>query len=612
MRTFIQISGTLALALVSIPRLRAEDRFLTLLFGPNSPQTARQGARAVAAAARRWLNTPGSAVAVRSAGSLESQNLDSRMDPTRIAQILAESASAARDSDPATFLTSIDNAAQSTALHPGSRVLVAIANSPPLSSEAERALIHLIEYCRANAIRVIVLDIGETPQDESAMNRFARDTGGRFIREAKALEGSVAAALAVEPPAVAQQPGPAPQAPASGKTPFQIAVNTRFIRTSMKESLSVGSIGHLTDADSGEAVIPLVERAYDATESRAPLRGLLLVESPLGALKFDTDPNSGLYTARARMVAIVRNSAGRPVWTAQKDVNIRGPVRKLAARQKGSLLFMRGLTLPGGDTYTLEATIDDLLGAATGSVSKPLRTGVSAPGLRASDALLVRPFSGSADRFEADQVLNYEGDALSFMLDPVFRAGEPVNLQMYVVLYPDVGGASPDLGLEIIRDGRVVSRIPVKFTRPLRDVALEGKFGTLAGKGSMIYGGQPREFPYLASIKSPTLLPGNYAAVLSIGKAATSSPGPPISALLETASREPPPSAPHPTNQTWMCRRLKPPPSTQAAPPWTQTKGRGYGTRRRRTLPATRPASRTSGAFRRRTASPHRCARPSS
>ena len=49
------------------------------------------------------------------------------------------------------------------------------------------------------------------------------------------------------------------------------------------------------------------------------------------------------------------------------------------------------------------------------------------------------------------------GNALSPVLDPVYRADEPFDLQVLFVLYPDLYGAKPELSLEILRNGRVIA-----------------------------------------------------------------------------------------------------------------------------------------------------------
>ena len=439
-------------------------------------------------------------------------------------QSFADMAQQARDTDPQSFLTALDSAVQAAALHPGTRLVVAILNSPPWSTEAERTLDHLVDLCRTGGVRISVLDIAERSTDitNAALETLAKKTGGSWLRDAKALESSVEM---IAPPA-AQETGEleASAATTAATTPgdgmqFQIPVHTRFIRTSPTGTPTTGAGATLTGGTKDQAGVLMSERAHESNDATGPMRGLIMVESPLNALKFETDDNAGTFLAHARIVSKVLNEKGRAVWSGQKDVNIRGPLRRLEARRKGGLFFMREITLPGGERYTLEATVEDLLAGTSGTIRTPLRTGRGAPGLMASDALFVRPLSGATDRIEADQVFSYDGEALCPNLNPVFDAEEPINLQLYFVLYPDSYGSQPELSVELLRDGHVVGRMPIQFKNQVFDQSKDGKFGSIGGKGSSIVGGRAHEFPYLANIKGAKLGPGNYEAVVTIRQA---------------------------------------------------------------------------------------------
>ncbi len=510
---------------------------MTFLFGPGTPETARRGAHAAAEAARHWMQSPGAVVEVRRAGSADAQSVDPKMDQKELEQAFAEVAAQARETDPAAFLTALDAATQAAALHSGTRLLVAVLNSPPLSGEAERTLERLGDLCREKVVRAMVLDIAEGGRSVSsaAFENLAKRTGGMWLREAKALDGGVmmvAPATKAEPVAQAAaapaQPPSAAAASAPAKGPgrqFEIPVYTRFIRTSGTGSVSSGVFAHaLGNADSRG------RPAMVANIDSGPLKGLLLVEAPLNALKFETDDRGGTYQARTRVTATVRNSKGLAVWSGSKETSIRGPIRKLDTRQQGGLYFMRELTLLAGEQYMLEAKVEDLVAGSSGTIRTPLRTGGSAPGLMASDALAVRRFTGSADKFEADQVFSYEGEALAPVLHPVFNAGERINLRLFFVIYPDINGPQPDMNLELVRDGHAVTRAQIQFKNQVQgtDMAPSGAAGpgaadaTGGSKGpTPIPTARAREFPYLASVSGTKLAPGNYEAIVTIRQGAS-------------------------------------------------------------------------------------------
>ncbi|HLN02566.1 MAG TPA: hypothetical protein VK335_24975 [Bryobacteraceae bacterium] len=528
----------LLVAATFVPGLHAEQGVLTFVFGPNSQEAARQSARAAAATARHWVQTAGGVVELRRAGSPDVQRIAAGMDAKELQQAFSDAARAARDADPPSFLIALDAAAQAAALSPGARIVVAVLNSPPFSTEGERTLQHLAEICQSGGVRVLVVDVdeGAHTSPNAALKALTAKTGGAWVRQARALEPEVSVAAppdeSTAPSAPAALPQPAATAassapPEPGTTAkFQIPVHIRFIRTSGTGATSESIIDH--EADFGEtATLTLgngtvtggggsMEVSYEPNDANAPLQGLVTVESPLDSLKFDIDDNTSTYQARARLTATVRNSKGAVIWSNRRDINVHGSVRQLDARRQGSMFFMRAVTLPGQGPFTLEAKVEDLLGDTTGLIQTPLRVGRNAPGLVATDALVVRRFMGSADKFEADQVLSYEGEALSPVLNPVFRAEQPVNLQIYLRLYPDIHGAPLDLSMDVMNQGRVVAHVALPFKSGMADSAREGASSKLAGRAENMYGAQAKEFPYLVDLKGAKFPPGDYMGVISI------------------------------------------------------------------------------------------------
>jgi hypothetical protein len=236
------------------------------------------------------------------------------------------------------------------------------------------------------------------------------------------------------------------------------------------------------------------------------MTGLVLVECPIGALQFRTD--GGKFAVEARVTETVRNAAGKSVWEAKKDFTIKEPLKKQQARKDGNLYYMRALQLPGGQ-YTIEALVEDLVAGKSGKASETLRSSDSLPGFAVSDAMFVRPLNESADRFEADQILAYDGKALAPLLDPVFTADEPFVLRLYFIIYPDLGGAKPEISLEILRDGQTVGRSQLAFNDEIKNTA--GENGTLSGKSE-----QKHEFPYMTEIRDATFSAGQYEARVTI------------------------------------------------------------------------------------------------
>jgi hypothetical protein len=294
------------------------------------------------------------------------------------------------------------------------------------------------------------------------------------------------------------------------ETQTPIPVSARFIRFSMTGTLSSSTVNR-SDAPSYSPDLPFNtvagERLFDSNELSTPVRGVVLVEVPLTSLKFGNE-GSG-YLARAKVTVEVVNGNGNVVWTAQKDVAVKGAQKKLEAQRQGSLFFEREVTLPKGAGYVIRAKVEDLQEAHVGTVEVPVKPGTGAQSLHASDAMFVRKYDSKADKFEADQVISFEGNALSPVLDPVFPAGREFGLQLFFVVYPDIQGPEPAMSLELVSGGRVTAQGALSFKQKMRDMAFETKSANISG-------GHAHEFPYLANMKFTQLPAGDYEAVITI------------------------------------------------------------------------------------------------
>jgi len=292
-----------------------------------------------------------------------------------------------------------------------------------------------------------------------------------------------------------------------------LPVYTRFIRISMTGTLS-SSVVSRQDTTTGEVATGANtvqgERLYDSNETATPFRGALIVEAPLSALKFEAE--KGNYVARARVTATAINGDGKEVWSQQKEITISAKQNKLEARRQGNLYFVRAVTLPGGTDYFVEGKVEDLKANVTGTVRTPFKASAGAPGINASDAMFVRKFDGAVDKFEADQVFSYEGNAFAPILDPVFPAGREFGMQVFFIIYPDLNGAQPELGLELLNAGRAIAKGALPFKNKLREAAYEGRATGFDATE------RAHEFPYLADMKFSQLPAGDYEAVITVSQ----------------------------------------------------------------------------------------------
>ena len=471
-----------------VPAARADDRSLIVIFGPTTDESGGRAAHAAADLAHDWLKVDGAYAELRRVGMTEGQELTLHTASRELDDAFLDAARNGRQADLPAFLNALDKAAYAAARRPGKRLLLAVLETPASSTlaamkggadEFAYRLSQTVDFCRSKSINVVVLDPAPAAAPSApALKSLATATGGALVRDPKTLASDV---LVVAP--VARPGSDVAAAPPPPAAPQGLPVRTHFVRIQPK-------------------------RAHGAVSDLGPTSGLLLLECPFSALEFQEDDKAGKYFVQARMTEIVRNTEGNPVWQARKDVTLKEPLKKLHTRQAGSLFYMRTLQLPGGQ-YTVEATVEDLLANRSGSAREPLNATGSLPGLGVSDPLFVRPLNDAADRFDADQVLMYDAQAIAPVLNPVFIADQPFELRLYFVIYPDIRGATPEISLEILRNGHVEGRSQLAFNDKIRDTAFENS--TLGGKSE-----QKHEFPYLADIRDASFGAGQYEARLTI------------------------------------------------------------------------------------------------
>jgi len=455
----------------------SEIRSAVVVFGPLAPQSSTSGIEAATTFSSKWVSVASSTLEIRFSGSTDTQEVTKFSKPDDVRRGFAYAAKKGVEGGIKEFLNSLDRASFTLKRHTGKRLLIAVVDAPLDSDDVQSRLTQTVEFCKESGINVLVF--APTPDSKlgSALESLASATGGKVVNDGASLEAT-ASALAPAPSAATRSDDLRTRSDDAGAG---LALHAAVIRTLPMKARGLGN-------------------------ELGPMHGLLVVESPLSGLEFQT--NGGGYLARARISVIIRNASDKQVWEAKKEIAIKGPLKKLPLRRSGDLCYLREVQLPGG-RYEIDATIEDLLAAKSGKISEPFTASDSAPGFDVSDAMVVRVMDDSVDKFEADQTLVFEGKALTPLLSPVFPARQAFDFQLYFIIYPDLRGAKPDMNMEILRDGQTVGRSHLAFNDEIRNTTTEG--GALDAKGE-----QKSEFPYLAHIPNLELDPGHYTARVSV------------------------------------------------------------------------------------------------
>jgi VWFA-related protein len=234
------------------------------------------------------------------------------------------------------------------------------------------------------------------------------------------------------------------------------------------EAPALALLSGSTAAASGADPIPLRAGGFNFPEAARPGRSPVVVEVPAGAVTYSTDPNKKMYHSDFSVVALVRDESQRPVKKLSNHYLLSGPIDKLDAAKRGSVLFYREADLAPG-RYTIAAAVYD---KTTGRA-----------GTAVSGALVVPAADETKPRVASVVIIDRAERAASAQAtDNPFRFGElfvypnlgaPLHkssvkeLALMLTVYAARGErTAPKLTLEIARGGRTLAKAPLELPTP--------------------------------------------------------------------------------------------------------------------------------------------------
>lgn len=191
------------------------------------------------------------------------------------------------------------------------------------------------------------------------------------------------------------------------------------------------------------------------------------IEIPIRELSVRRNDAAGTYDLHASFLVFVKDSEGRAVRKATRDVPFSGPIDKLPAFQAGDFIYNDHFPLPPG-RYVMESAVADRLGERVGTK----RVAFLVPAVKEEDLALsslvlvkrVEPNPPEEVRYgEGDDrgpnPLRFSGGMVTPALDSTVRE----RLGVYFSLHAPPG-ARPSAVIEILQDGGVVSRADAELT----------------------------------------------------------------------------------------------------------------------------------------------------
>jgi len=218
----------------------------------------------------------------------------------------------------------------------------------------------------------------------------------------------------------------------------------------------------------------------------------LVVEVPISSLETRSDPNANLLSWHASIVSEVKDQAGNVVEHFSGEIPGHGALDSKEKFQSSYATMQRHFTVAPGD-YTLETAIVDHYSGKMGGQRVHFEVTNAASGPFLSDVAVVRRIDPSPEELDPFEPLRYQqGKIIPSLAGQI--SSEAKDLSFFFLVDPDsnVPGAAM-LELELRRNGELFGQVPLQLPND-----------------------PGQAFPYLASLKTSSLGPGNYDLTLSM------------------------------------------------------------------------------------------------
>ena len=220
----------------------------------------------------------------------------------------------------------------------------------------------------------------------------------------------------------------------------------------------------------------------------------VVVEVPIGNLKFLEDKDKNQFNARLSLIALVKDAKGEVVQKFDRDMPLQGTLDKVPGIKMGNFVYKEMLTVPPGK-YTLEAAVVDREDNKIGATRASYEIGTH-QGVNISDISLVHSFQPNAKDLDPKDPFQFQGGRVTPTLSSTIKAVPGATLNMFFVVYPDPAiKAKPAVEIEYIKDGQTVGKGTLELPPP----DAQGRIPYIMG--SQASGMPPGEYVIRATVK---------------------------------------------------------------------------------------------------------------
>ncbi|HVC46878.1 MAG TPA: VWA domain-containing protein [Terracidiphilus sp.] len=213
----------------------------------------------------------------------------------------------------------------------------------------------------------------------------------------------------------------------------------------------------------------------------------LVVEVPIAQLETKKDTQTNLYTARAAIVAQIKDQSGTVVEQFGEDLTHRGALDSLDHAETAQISLERHfIEIPG--SYQLQVGVLDELSGKMSAKRSSFEIPAQAAGPGLSDMVLVASLHPVDEDADSMDPMRYARDKVTANLSGQVPATADRDVSLFFMLHPDTSDSNPPvLKMQVVHNGHAGKVTPLPMEAD--------PHGTL---------------PYLASFKGAALSPGDY------------------------------------------------------------------------------------------------------
>jgi hypothetical protein len=186
-----------------------------------------------------------------------------------------------------------------------------------------------------------------------------------------------------------------------------------------------------------------------------------IVDFSTGSIEFRPSADGKSYTSDVTVLVRFVDANGQVARTVSQHYEINGPIEEIEGAKRGEVLFYREPELAPG-VYSMETIVHDAFaGKSTVRFSTLEVPKVVENGLRVSSIVVVRRAEKVPEQERRPDNPLAVNDTVLFpnLGEPVSRSAKEVPF--YFAVYPAPRGSSPELSIELLRNGKLVGRVPM-------------------------------------------------------------------------------------------------------------------------------------------------------